>query len=470
MSFVATYGLTWKLYLYYVMEDWAGRERTIGEMKVHFVKGIPVASNLVWNVVMFVWMQAILIHWANFSPAFEQFCGLTVLLPCLLGSLSYYCFKYGIHAVATALVDGSTLMGWIHNWLAMQGPTMVALTHSSLFYVAGIVLQPYVLPPQWDFSLQFPKDLYEEYLTLCVYWFAALTLFCLITLPLSKQGYHVAMTAAGRHNITISYLEAFMELIYQSAQGTSILFTIIPLVVILQDYCQFRVYTLHMIMTAIEIAKYNYPVNHKFCITHQMMHEIQPLCQMTHIEHHVCKGIYPTSPAAGLWENWVFGHSIFVTQLVGMAPVPYSFLQGMYMGANLVVHTMWPHPKLLQWHTLHHTILADVYSVNNPSDYDKDHSQSVKVLHAKLQAVSPFVRYEFLPEFLATVLVVTCGLVMHYGLGLGLGHVDWAGRVNWEYYREDEINTTSSSSYDVLWNSTMAYAQRSFSWAVSSSV
>lgn len=423
ISVCGVYLLTWQVYLASWRNDWKAQHEAIKRLETHFQKGIPMVSNLMWNVIMFTIVLGMLLRGAGFSARLQQFCSYTVLLPQLLGSVAYYCYKFGFKEVQASL-SITTFLPWIQNWFTMQGLTFVALTHTALLYFFGMFLQPYIVPATWDFSVQFPKDVYEEYLPVWIYWFVGLFLVCAMTLPLWKRGYEVSMEAAGRPNVKLSYTETFMELLYQSCQGCSSIW-MIPILVMLQDYCGFRVHFLHMVFAAIEVALANYVVSLKFCITHQMMHEIQPLYAMTHVEHHVCKGVHPTTPAVGLWENWVNGGTIFFTIQFGVAPIPYALLQTIYMGANVVVHTMWPSPKLLQWHTMHHTICADVYNVNIPGPYDKEHSKCVAKLQSKLQQVSPFVRYEPLSDVAAACFIIAASVILHYGFGLGIGYVNF---------------------------------------------
>ena len=95
-------------------------------------------------------------------------------------------------------------------------------------------------------------------------------------------------------------------------------------------------------------------------------------------------------------------------------------------GVNLVVNTLWPHRRFLQWHTLHHTVLADVYNLNIPSPFDKEHSKWVSKLQQRLETISPFVRYEALSDGFAFGLVLILGVLLHYGLGIGMFLVDWS--------------------------------------------
>lgn len=128
----------------------------------------------------------------------------------------------------------------------------------------------------------------------------------------------------------------------------------------------------------------------------------------------------------------MMGQSPFITSPIGLGTIPWGMLQMVYAGANIVVHTMWPSQYLLQWHTLHHTILSDIYNVNIPSPYDMAHSKSVAKLQDKLKEASPFVRYETLSDIVAFALIAVGALIFHYGFGIGAGHVDWS-RADWVF-------------------------------------
>jgi hypothetical protein len=238
------------------------------------------------------------------------------------------------------------------------------------------------------------------------------------------------MKVAGR-NVTMSLSETSVELVYQTSQSSSYLFLVTAVLVILQNW-GFRVHMIHFMFATLETLLINQAVQFKFCILHQLMHEIRPLYAMTHIEHHICKGIHPTSSAAGLWEFWLAGQGIFFI-VQAFAALPFVIFQSIYAGANIVVHTMWPSEKLIQWHTLHHTILADLYNVNVPSPYDRESSEAVKKYQGKLEEVSPFIRYEPLSDLAAFALMGVVGLFFHYVLGIGIGHVDWT-KAEWVHH------------------------------------
>ncbi len=435
-SVASTYLLTWKICIASWCKDWKAQEQNIDEMRQYYTK-IPLVSNLVWNILGFVFMQILFISHAGFSEDFQRFCIWAVYVPELIGAFAYYCYKFGYSEVAVSLLDHLAFKGWVQNWITMQGTALVCLTQTSFFYFMGILLQPYILPSSWDWSVRFDTDLYEEYLKIATYFFLGMFTICLVTLPLTKHGYELSMAAAGRSSdaAKIGYFETFMELIYQTSQGHSSFFTTIPIVVLLQNYCGFRVYCLHVLFSTIEIVLFHRTSQYRFCINHQIFHEIQPLYQMTHIEHHICKGIHPTTSGVGLWEQWSVALSPFFTIAFGNVAIPYMLLQTAYMGVNIVVHTMWPSTKFLQYHTLHHTVHADVYNGNIPSPFDFEHSKSVSKMHEKLQEVSPFVRYENFSDLFQFALIVGSSAFLHYGLGMGLGHVDWSNRATWEYFQ-----------------------------------
>ena len=147
----------------------------------------------------------------------------------------------------------------------------------------------------------------------------------------------------------MTYQEIFMEVVYQASLSASLSWPQTPIVVLLTNKFGFCVYPIHMAFAIIEVLLVNYAVQLKFCSNHQLMHDIKPLYHITHIEHHICKGIYPTTPGVGLWEQWCSGPANLFCDFIGMNSIPFLHLHMGNTGANLVIHTMWPHPKLLQW-------------------------------------------------------------------------------------------------------------------------
>ena len=76
---------------------------------------------------------------------------------------------------------------------------------------------------------------------------------------------------------------------------------------------------------------------------------------------------------------------------------------------------------------------ADVYNLNIPSPFDKEHSKLVSKLQTRLEKISPFVRYEALSDGFAFALVLLFGLILHYGLGIGVCAADWSKHMTIEY-------------------------------------
>ncbi|KAL7538871.1 hypothetical protein ACHAWF_006236 [Thalassiosira exigua] len=434
VSFIAnTYALTWELYWSSWQKDWKRQQKTTSQLESYFHKDLPLVPNLMWNIIMFALVEMVTIHYAGFSKDFELFCLYTVVLPSIVGSISYYSFKFGARQVVTSL-SPATFFQWCHNWLVMQGISLVGLTQIVLLYFAAIPLQAILLPKSWNFSIAFSTELYEESFRFCVYWYVFQLTICVLAIPAWKQAYELSMEVAGRpNNVTMSYLEIFMEILYQTGQSGTIIFGHTPLLVLLMNNFGFRVYVMHIVFATLEILLLNYAVQYKFCIMHKLMHSIRPLYNMAHIEHHICKGVYPTTTGVGLWEFWCSGQSNMLCTPFGMAPIPYLSLQSVFMGVNLVVHTMWPARCLLQWHTLHHVVLADIYNLNVPSPYDKQKSKSFSELHSKLSSMSPFIRYEALSDVTGFALFVFVSAVVHFGFDAGMFQADWVKHTDLQY-------------------------------------
>lgn len=281
--------------------------------------------------------------------------------------------------------------------------------------------------------MRFSSEVNEDSLRLAVYWYTSVFFFLALTLPLWKRGYEISMKTAGRDNVTMDYTELFLELVYQTSTSSSFLFTKTLGILLLSNHLGFRIYVIHIALGIMEVLLANYAAQLKFCVMHQLMHEIKPLYHLTHIEHHVCKGVFPTTMGMGLWEDWTSGHGNFFCQSFAINPIPYLYLQMGYAGANLVIHTMWPSTQLLQWHTMHHTVLADVYNLNIPGPYDKEHSKSVAKLQERLEKTSPFIRHEALSDLASLVVMIFWGFVFHYGFGVGISTVDWSKHMSVEY-------------------------------------
>ncbi|CAE7946076.1 unnamed protein product, partial [Symbiodinium sp. KB8] len=147
---------------------------------------------------------------------------------------------------------------------------------------------------------------------------------------------------------------------------------------------------IHYAVVMVEHMFFHRMVEFKFAWLHKLYHEVQPLYRLAHLEHHICKGTYATTPAAGIWEAWLEGGTLFFCN--SLACIPYLLFHAAYSGPNVVTHTMWPHKSCIQWHTLHHLVHSDVYAINVPSKMDKQFSRDVKQYQERLQC-SFFVRY-----------------------------------------------------------------------------
>ena len=74
-----------------------------------------------------------------------------------------------------------------------------------------------------------------------------------------------------------------------------------------------------------------------------------------------------------------------------------------------------------------------MYNLNIPSPYDKQHSKWVAKLQNQLADISPFIKHEALSDAAAFGIALSLGLVLHYGLGVGIGTVDWSKHMSVQF-------------------------------------
>lgn len=408
---LSAYVQTWRWFIAHWTHDWPASKQAAEEMRGLF-RPVPVAANLQLNAVSHGAMFLVLLAVCGFSAEFQRFAATCIVAPSVACSALYYHYKYG--AAAWAIGPGA-LYSFVHNWVAMQGVALVSWTQGAVTYGAVLLVEP-LFPESMRGAITFPLPVVEEYFTRLVYFFWVLGAGLLLTLPVWRRGYRISMDLVGRQ-AEVSGAEHAIEILYQTAQGTAVFQTNIP-VAILHAQLGFPFHIVHFMAAVVEIIFINFFVQMKFCNMHQLAHQVQPLYQLTHYEHHVCKGIHPSTSAAGLWEFWMYAGTVSPTCFgLALHTLPYVQWVMIYCGANVVVHTMWPSERWAQWHTLHHVVLADVYAVNVPSAYDEAHSVDFKKHNKKMSEVSPFASTKWVSDAVAFVFMIIGSIFFHYVFG-----------------------------------------------------
>ena len=273
----------------------------------------------------------------------------------------------------------------------------------------------------------------------------ALGLVLLVCCPLCCEGYRIVQDLLGR-NTKLSRSEAVMEILYTTSQ-LGVVLQLQTALAMIQVRLGFHFHFIHFVAVIVEHIFFHYMAQFKFAWLHKLYHEVQPLYRLVHLEHHICKGVYPTTPAAGLWEVWMNGGTLFFCNT--LACVPYFFFHTNSCGSNVVAHSMWPHKSCIQWHTLHHVAHSDVYAINVPSDNDEKFSRDVKQYRERLQC-SPFIRYSFVSDLAGFAMIFVVGFALHY-CGIGLFHV-WNERslhfVAWKEAKRDPTEPKMCSDLD----------------------
>eukprot|EP00434_Breviolum_minutum_P041186 symbB.v1.2.036635.t2/scaffold5215.1/size29738/4 len=406
------YAFSWKVSICYNTKSWKSHAEATKEIQELFVT-IPTGPTLVLNVISYVALVLVLNWLAGFSEEYKRFIALYSLLPTFVMGLCYYYYIFRQNMWQFTL---STVLGWFNNFAMAMAISMVSFTQLIFRYFSLLLLEG-VLPAEWQGYITFPLSTIESSVQNTMLILYALGLVLLVSCPLWCEGYRVVQEALGR-DTKLSRSEAVMEILYTTSQ-LGVVLQLQTALAMIQVRLGFHFHFIHFVAVIVEHIFFHYMVQFKFAWLHKLYHEIQPLYRLVHLEHHICKGTYPTTPAAGLWEVWMEGGTLFFCNT--LACVPYFFFHAASSGPNVVVHNMWPHKSCIQWHTLHHVVHSDVYAVNVPSDNDEKFSRDVKQYRERLQC-SPFIRYGFVSDLAGFAMTFVVGFALHY-YGIGLFHV-----------------------------------------------
>jgi hypothetical protein len=326
-----TYVKSWESWIYYSLGRWGDHAAATKDIKDCYHRSIPIAPNLVFNALSLYAMGHLLLSLAGFSSAFQQFTFLWISLPAVFISLVFYRRRYG-QAFLQYDLTASVFIQWVENWLVMTSTTVFCWSQMLIYHLLLLQLEP-LLPLSLQGCINFEMAVVEDSLRTILKLFHVGGAFLLVTLPLWIQGYY-ATTRMVESKLELSYVEAAIEIIYQTAHAMSIFVITMPLA-ILQVRLGLPFHIIHLIGEACIMASLNRIFRYKFSWQHQLSHEIVPLYHMTHIEHHLCKGIFSTTSPAGLWEGWLQGGShTFSNSLIGT--IPYALFQGVFTGFNIV--------------------------------------------------------------------------------------------------------------------------------------
>ncbi|CAE7252642.1 unnamed protein product, partial [Symbiodinium pilosum] len=381
---------------------------------------LPTGPTAVLNVIVHVPFMLLLNRLAGFSMEYQRFIAMYSLAPTLIMGFCYYYYLFRRSMLQISL---ATLAGYVNNWVMATAIAMVSFTKLTLRYLALLYLEK-LLPSYLQGYISFPLSTIEssvQNVLLVMYGMGALLL---VSYPLWQAGHRLVFELVGRKDNNLGTFEAIMEILYTTSQ-TAVVTQMQTALAVLQLNYGYPYHFIHYFVVLVEHMFFHRMVELKFAWLHKLQHEVQPLYRLSHLEHHICKGTYPTTPAAGIWEVWLEGGTLFFCN--SLALIPYSLFHAAYSGANVVVHTMWPFKSCVQWHTLHHVLHSDVYALNIPSKMDEQFSRDVKQYKDRLQC-SFFMRHENASDLAGFAMAFVIGVILHYGFGVGLFHV-WHERV-----------------------------------------
>ena len=396
----------------------------VHKQKVDLLKSsfhtIPTHQNVVLNLVAYNIFMPLFNAMCGFSPDHQKFVIAWSVLPSLIMGLAYYYYLYGKSAFA---ISGATILHFINNWLQMSSISLVCMSQMAIWHFLCLLAEP-LLPAALQGTISFPLHLLESSLQIVIMLLYGLGAVLLVATPVWVYAYSLNIKMLGRSG-HISPSEVVMEVLYTTSQCGTFL-QMQTAFAVLQIRAGFPFHVVHLVSEVAQGLFANQAALLKFAWVHQLVHEIRPLHALVHVEHHICKGIYPNTPGLGLWEPFLLGGSVFQSNV--MSAIPFLVFQILYCGVNIVIHTMWPAPALLQWHTSHHVVHADIYAGNVPSAYDERFSSDISKYKSSLEKVSPFIRVGWVSDAFAFGLIAVNALALHYVGGMGLGHV-WHERM-----------------------------------------
>ena len=408
-----TYFKVWRIMFYFFAGEYEQHKLAIKDLKGSFF-AIPLSQNLVMN--LFTYSGFIIsMNWiVGFSEHHQRFVLIWSVLPTFSMGLVYYFYVFGVSAFRISMV---TMVQYIYNWLQMCSVAAVCFTQVMIWHFICLLIEM-ALPSTLRGTISFPLNIVESYVQQAIMLFYGFGAFLIFTTPVWMYAYKLNFALLER-NEKISAFTVVMEILYTTSHSASAIL-IQTIFAFLQIRAGLPFHGVHFVSELLLALFAHQSALIKFVWVHQLLHEIRPLYALAHAEHHVCKGIYPTSPGLALWETFVLGGSIFCSSV--FASIPFLSFQLLYCGLNIVVHTMWPSRRWAQWHTSHHLAHSDIYAANVPSAFDERFSTDLKKFLGRMEKESPFVRTWWFSDAAGVALLASISLAMHYLGGIGIGY------------------------------------------------
>lgn len=414
----------------YLVNSWRenpkGVDKHVEDMNPKFkgVSALPIHANLVLNSVVFNVGYMAGIRALGFSNEYVQWNAKYVCIPQVVGSMAFYAYKYGLKSLVQAF-HPSVMLSWVHNMALTAATALPHIEMNVMLYAVTTCVQPF-LPASLQGPLSWPLPVRELYFQRSVYVMWGITAAVFATLPIWMKGYEHNMKLAGRKPM-MSYSEMAVEVMYLGVNQPTVLMWQLSLGALVEKVgCRFL--KLHYFCSMFEFAAVNFSLLLRYEPVHRLQHRVPPLYRMTHLEHHVCKSIHPNTSGSGTWEVGAAGGNplFFGLYFHGLPYVPFFII---YFGLNLFTHYMGARDSLVQWHTAHHLVLADIYGVNVPSGWDVEHSKDYQHLYPKLEKASLFVKHLWLSDAVGGLVGMGMMAAFHYGLGWSLYNV-WDQRIS----------------------------------------
>jgi hypothetical protein len=398
-------------------KDWAKQKEIIAEIREMCVQ-VPFATTLVLNMLTFHPFCFLVMFAAGLSWQTMIFWAVVHVIPGTAYCMVTYYRKYGPAAFA---INPSTLSAYFNNWVIAMSLCGTSWLQWLLCFVLEIVIVEPYLPDFLQGSVVFPLPVVEASLKHSLYFMYGFSAFLLLTVNLWVRGYNMNASLVGLSK-TLSRREAALEILYFAAQTGAAFQFYIPFGALLTRMGTPIRYVHLLFFTSDLVCSQQFGA--QFSFLHQIMHEVTPLYSLMHAEHHEARGIYPNNNGSGLWEI-LLTIPLFFFSLGAM--LPYGIATSLHCGVGTLAHTMWPWESMVQWHTMHHVIKADIYSAGVPTNGDMVKSKIYQNV-GHLQKISPFIRNGWLLDAVGFGMMVVANTVLYYTFGTTIFSV-WSQRI-----------------------------------------
>ena len=269
-----TYIDMWRYLFFFWRNDFQAEEKVLAAISKRFCDNIPIPTNLMLNILSFELFYLILLMLCGFSDSFLIFNIKFVCLPAIVGSFSYYYYKYGVAAFHCRWPD---FFGWVRNAMLVTSCALVSWTMLQFFYLFPLLVEklflPYHLHCEMNYNLEMMETTWRHY----IYMVYGMGFFSLVTFPVWVKGFSHCFEVLGRPSVQIGKFEICMDIMFLACQAPNYFQFVMPVSILLPKYFGIKYRIIHALFLLVVVITANYSSKLKGLPFHRMLHAIKPL-------------------------------------------------------------------------------------------------------------------------------------------------------------------------------------------------